>query len=127
MFDSAMMRIEFRDDFKGDDVLILMGAVQDVRALSAGLLAWSIFPSEVLLSSILPACDGVEITLQRHGSPHARMASDSLPGVLWRIGKDAARQLADLIGQLSRHPRPAHLYLDFEGYTRTIIISMDEY
>ncbi|MEL4890513.1 hypothetical protein PQU63_03705 [Xanthomonas protegens] len=122
-----MMRIEFRDDFKGDDVLMLMGAMQDMRALSTGLSAWSTCPSEVLLSSMLPACEGVEITLQPHGSPHAKMASDSLPGALWRIGEDAARHLSDLIGQLSRHPGPAHLYLDFEGYTRTIIISMDEY
>lgn len=98
-----------------------------MHALSEALYAWSVCPGDMVVSSIVPACEGVEITLQRHSSPHAKMASDSLPGALWRIREDAARHLADLIGQLSRHPRPAHLHLDFEGYTRTIIISMDEY
>ncbi|WP_371181412.1 hypothetical protein [Xanthomonas sacchari] len=122
-----MLRIEFRDDFRGEDVLIITGKSCDMQALSEALYAWSACPDDKLVSSMVPACEGVEITLQAHDSSCASTASDSPGGVIWRIGEDAARHLADLIGQLSRHPRPAHLYLDFEGYARTIIVSMDEY
>lgn len=122
-----MLRIEFRDDFRGEDVLIIMGESGDMHAMSEALYAWSACPDDTLVSSMVPACEGVKITLQAHGSSCASTASDSSAGVIWRIGEDAARHLADLIDQLSRHPRPAHLYLDFEGYARTVIISMDEY
>ncbi|MDV0438836.1 hypothetical protein [Xanthomonas sacchari] len=121
------MRTEFRDDFKSANVLIVMGSALDMQSFSAGLHAWISRPEQMLVSSIVPSCEGVEIMLQRHELPCASTASDSPIGVIWRIGEDAARHLADLIGQLSRHPRPAHLYLDFEGYARTIIVSMDEY
>ncbi|WOS42039.1 hypothetical protein [Xanthomonas rydalmerensis] len=121
------MRTEFRDDFKSDNVLIVIGSALDMRAFSAGLRAWIAYSDQTSLFSIIPEYEGVEIMLQRHSSPHALTASDLPAGVLWHIGKDAARRLADLVGQLSRHPRPAHLYLHFEGYARAIIISMDEY
>lgn len=122
-----MMRVEFRDDFKNGDVLIVMGSASDMRALSAGLHAWTSCPEETVVSSIMLACEGVEITLQRHDLPDAATASDSLTGVIWRIGENATHRLGNLIDQLSQHPRPAHLYLDFNGYARTVIISMDEY
>ncbi|UYK73954.1 hypothetical protein [Xanthomonas sacchari] len=121
------MLIEFRGDFRGEDVLIITGGPYDMQTLSDALYAWSTCPNDTLVSSMVPACEGGGITLQAHDSSCASTASDSPAGVIWRIGEDAARHLADLIGQLSRHPRPAHLSLDFEGYARTIIISMDEY
>ncbi|MCC4592562.1 hypothetical protein LL974_15605 [Xanthomonas campestris pv. cannae] len=122
-----MLRIEFRDDFRGEDVLIITGESADMQALSEALHAWGACPADTLVSSMVPACEGVEITLQAHHLSCASTASDSPAGVIWRIGEDAARHLADLIGQLSQHPRPAHFYLDLEGHGRAIIISMDEY
>ncbi|MET7141280.1 hypothetical protein M3U23_05630 [Xanthomonas sp. PPL129] len=122
-----MMRTEIRDNFKSDDVLVVTGSALEMQAFSAGLRACIAYSDQVPLSSIIRGYEGVEIMLQRHNSPHSSTASDLPAGVLWRIGEDAARRLADLIDQLSWHPRPAHLYLDFEGYVRTIIISIDEY
>lgn len=122
-----MLRIEFRDGFRGEDVLIITGESGDMQALSEALYAWSACPDDTLVSSMVPECEGVEITFQAQESSCASTASESPGGVIWRIGEDAARHLADLIGQLSQRLRPAHLYLDFEGYARATIISMDEY
>ncbi|WP_420009286.1 hypothetical protein [Xanthomonas sacchari] len=76
------MPIEFRENLKGNDVLIIIGKVADMEMLSEGSHAWASYPAEMLMSSVMPLSECVEITLQRHDSPDALTARDLLPGVI---------------------------------------------
>ncbi|XQA61711.1 hypothetical protein ACM9XD_20445 [Xanthomonas sacchari] len=122
-----MMRVEFRDNFKGGDALVIMAGAKGLLSLGHAICAWSKHPKEVCVSSLVKNYSGVEIFLLRGGGPGLASAYETPSGVFWAIGKDAATRFGGMIVELSSYPGAAHIYLDFEGYARTVIVSMDEY